>query len=357
MATGDWHWKEKDLIKWVERRASQLIGTGTLLIDRPNLHVESTGVKIEGEAFLSNRKGKAFVTYNLQIEISWDARLMLNQTVIGQAAGRVLMKEISYERTDQDWEIEVQCEFEYRKNPINPTANDREIFDFEQQIKDAIKAPEGVQTVISAISSLENELKKLDQEDHGTIFSFANGKDDTPAPDGDAPLRAVRASVKAVTEENGTTGIEQVDAKIVQKTGAYVRDLQKQQLGANFKCILAGENDDDASWRCAWCSIRDEDMDDLISKLQDLSTEQQENLTSLDLSYNMLTDASVQPLAVALFNGTAPALKSLALDGNEGIGIVGKNVLNGLKLMRKNLVVTCEKESPILKRAQEVKEK
>mmetsp|Transcript_26958 Transcript_26958/g.31794 ORF Transcript_26958/g.31794 Transcript_26958/m.31794 type:complete len:91 (+) Transcript_26958:1152-1424(+) len=83
------------------------------------------------------------------------------------------------------------------------------------------------------------------------------------------------------------------------------------------------------------CDLRGgKDIDDLIKAIQS-----NPNLTSIDLRDNFsLDDAALQPLLIALASGSAPKLTSLRL-GGTGIGVMSKNMCQGLSLMRKDLVI------------------
>jgi len=61
----------------------------------------------------------------------------------------------------------------------------------------------------------------------------------------------------------------------------------------------------------------------------------------LTLQHNCITDAGLQQLCIALAGGAAPNLKKVTLADNK-ITVVGQNIMVGLKMMRKNIVVFFE---------------
>ena len=91
--------------------------------------------------------------------------------------------------------------------------------------------------------------------------------------------------------------------------------------------------------RLLYSSLKDTDLPELINAIKE-----KHNLTLeiLDLSCNELNDFGAQIIAGALATNLAPNLKVLRVFGNKFTKL-GKVVLDGLKLLRKCLLIELEK--------------
>eukprot|EP00656_Telonema_subtile_P020890 TRINITY_DN2194_c0_g2_i2.p1 TRINITY_DN2194_c0_g2~~TRINITY_DN2194_c0_g2_i2.p1 ORF type:complete len:200 (+),score=64.84 TRINITY_DN2194_c0_g2_i2:741-1340(+) len=85
--------------------------------------------------------------------------------------------------------------------------------------------------------------------------------------------------------------------------------------------------------------VTDVEMKEIIEALAG-----NEQISSLDLSHNELTDIGVQQLVTCMAMGGAPNLKELRIVKNK-YEKMGQNMLAGLQAMRKNLKLTYDTES------------
>lgn len=97
--------------------------------------------------------------------------------------------------------------------------------------------------------------------------------------------------------------------------------------------------DPEALW-LSGLGLRDSDLTALCDGLRRGGA----SLTCLDVSYNELADAGLQRLVGALASGLCPKLRELWVTGNP-FGELGEKILqNGLKALRKDLVIHTQKD-------------
>lgn len=92
--------------------------------------------------------------------------------------------------------------------------------------------------------------------------------------------------------------------------------------------------------RCAHIQLSSSKVVDAeLSRLASAITNN-EFVTEIDLSNNEISDVGVQNLVAVLAHPkAAPKLSLLKLDGNASISQIGATIINGLKIMRKNVQV------------------
>ena len=102
-----------------------------------------------------------------------------------------------------------------------------------------------------------------------------------------------------------------------------------------FRDIL-NNNSSLTEYRLSFLGMRDDDLELLVAECRSSDT-----VESIDLSFNRIQDGGVQKLVAALAQKAFPKLKALRIYKNEFTGL-GRTVLEGLKFIRKDVVVEVE---------------
>ena len=99
----NWHWAEQDLLPWAEARLKQLI-VGLAAKGVPDKGwVKVTKLeKCEGEASVSNRKGKRIVAYELKVTCKWEGSVDYDEV-----AGELILPYVSEDVEDSAYEIKL----------------------------------------------------------------------------------------------------------------------------------------------------------------------------------------------------------------------------------------------------------
>jgi hypothetical protein len=99
----NWHWYEKDLAPWAKERLEALL-VGIEASGVPNKGwVRVTKLEsCEGDASVSNRKGKRIVAYELNVKCKWEG-----QVDYDDVSGELLLPYISEDVSDSDYEIKL----------------------------------------------------------------------------------------------------------------------------------------------------------------------------------------------------------------------------------------------------------
>ena len=98
-----WHWSELDLVPWAKERLSELV-VGLAGKDIPDKGwVKVTKLEsCEGEAAVSNRKGKRIVSYELKLKFKWEGSVDYDEV-----SGELLMPYVSEDVEDSNYEIKL----------------------------------------------------------------------------------------------------------------------------------------------------------------------------------------------------------------------------------------------------------
>ena len=98
-----WHWSEMDLLPWAKERLEQLI-VGLAAKDVPDKGwVKVTKIdKCEGEASISNRKGKRIVAYELKVTCEWKGSVDYDEV-----SGELILPYVSEDVEDSAYEIKL----------------------------------------------------------------------------------------------------------------------------------------------------------------------------------------------------------------------------------------------------------
>jgi len=98
-----WHWSELDLVPWAKERLSELV-VGLAGKDIPDKGwVKVTKLEsCEGEAAMSNRKGKRIVSYELKLKFKWEGSVDYDEV-----SGELLMPYVSEDVEDSNYEIKL----------------------------------------------------------------------------------------------------------------------------------------------------------------------------------------------------------------------------------------------------------
>ena len=96
-----WHWAEQDLLPWAKERLTALI-VGVAAKNVPDKGwVKVTSLeKCEGEASVSNRKGKRIVAYELKVTCKWQGSVDYDEV-----SGEVVLPYVSEDVENSEYEI------------------------------------------------------------------------------------------------------------------------------------------------------------------------------------------------------------------------------------------------------------
>ena len=99
----NWHWTEKDVLAWSKTRIGELVGSLTLL-SQSGTTAKTQQPTVEGEAFLTNRKGKLIPSYELQVKIPFE---VLGSSNGSKGMGSVEVPYLAEENYGESHEVRV----------------------------------------------------------------------------------------------------------------------------------------------------------------------------------------------------------------------------------------------------------
>eukprot|EP00898_Chlorokybus_atmophyticus_P004321 jgi/Chlat1/4890/Chrsp31S04902 len=114
-----WHWAERDCLEWSRQRLTELLGSLTMLQARHNLiggegacWAQTKGIdKVDGEAYLNQRKGKIIPGYELHVTVPWQGQLKDGSgNVVASVNGQIHLPYIADENADEDPEVKVSVD-------------------------------------------------------------------------------------------------------------------------------------------------------------------------------------------------------------------------------------------------------
>lgn len=294
------HWREVDVKEWV-REWLDLNLRDAVLVESRQYKISCREAYIDnGEAVLCARRGNQFcATYNMDLVVKWYAQQRLDGRIVGEARGRVRATDVSQSGCP---ELVVEGDWQYRPGgPLN--AEPLEASDAETHLRSVVDAE--LDAFRARTSRLQNDLGDLAADYDGHTLP-----DPQPALDLDAgpAMRAEEATAALV-----------IDVKSKLRSPDFLPRLDEIRNGARF----------DGDFRCM--SLTDADVPALVEAVAT-------TLKTLDLSYNDISDAGLQPLIVALASGLAPHLTKLTLLHTR-ISDVARRQLKGLALLRKSLLI------------------
>lgn len=292
-------WHEVDVKDWV-RKWLDLNLRQAVLVEKCQYKVSCREAYIDnGEVVLCARQGKFNATYNMDIVVKWYAQQRLDGRIVGEARGRVRAIDVS---PTGGPELVVEGDWQYR--PQGPLQEPLEESDAETHLKNVVSAE---------LDAFRARVSRL-QDDLGELASDYDGHSCLPEPqrvldlDAGAAFRAEQATAALV-----------IDVKSKLRSPDFLPRLDEIRKGARL----------DGDFRCM--SLTDADVPFLVEAVAT-------TLETLDLSYNDISDAGLQPLIVALASGLAPHLTKLTLR-HLRISDVARRQLKGLALLRKSLLI------------------
>ena len=321
---------------WVRKWLMMNINEAAL-IDGQRLLVRCKEVYVDsGECLLVQRKGVYFATYDMDLVVKWYAQQKLGDRVLGEARGRVRIGNFSSVRAEGDeneeaYEVEGHWQF---KRPLGQglagealekslkTTQDDACSDCERLLLASVKD--------KALNPLKKRLGKL-KDDLAFLAEKRNNAEPLPEP---SALNEVEYGHLAATKAELETQQLLQNMKAKMRPETYEARLEAMKQGkADFRCMC----------------LTDPDVITIVDGLT-------EKTTTLDLSYNDLTDAGLQPLLFALATSKAPNLTSLNLD-NTQISDIGRRQFDALKILRKHLQISFDANSAatLLKQQQDKK--
>jgi len=92
-----WGWEEKEFTPWARKRLNELLAG--VDVDVPSGHIRIVEVEtVRGDATVSMRKGKSFVTFELEIEAHWEGTLMDDDgKKLGSGDGDLVVSNLDHE--------------------------------------------------------------------------------------------------------------------------------------------------------------------------------------------------------------------------------------------------------------------
>lgn len=129
---GNWHWSEEDLAPWAKERLTELI-----------VGIEAKGVpdkgwakitkleKCEGEASVSNRKGKRIIAFELNVTFKWEGSVDYDEV-----SGELQLPYISEDVENSEYETKWTCK---DAKDDSHKAGVRHLMKCNPQIKEALK--------------------------------------------------------------------------------------------------------------------------------------------------------------------------------------------------------------------------
>ena len=92
-----WGWEEKEFTPWARKRLNELLAG--VDVDVPSGHIRIVEVEtVRGDATVSLRKGKSFVTFELEIEAHWEGTLMDEEgRKLGSGDGDLVVSQLDHE--------------------------------------------------------------------------------------------------------------------------------------------------------------------------------------------------------------------------------------------------------------------
>jgi hypothetical protein len=239
---------EKDLSEWLKARLNRSL-TGRALVDRPGMRISLRDSRFEGDVFASSSvssggssapsggdggdggdgivatQGKArSVTFSLDVYVYWYGKMTLGDATLGDAEGRICVKDVAYDHATPDWEVEVLFRHQYGQAARNP-GSDRELWPVEAKIK-ACALEEAVGPLRACIKEIHDELAA------GRCFGGEAGEavGGDGGGDGDGG-----GETKAESKGEGVNGNDFTE------DSPYIKDLRRKALNKRFLRVLDGE--------------------------------------------------------------------------------------------------------------------
>ena len=105
-----WHWSEKDMRGWCEKRLKELFLDLQLVKSKDCVVKATSCTKVEGEAYINNRKGKSILVYELDVKVDWEGKILDDSgNTIDSTTGSLSMPYISEENDFEDFQIDMSC--------------------------------------------------------------------------------------------------------------------------------------------------------------------------------------------------------------------------------------------------------
>jgi len=307
-----WHWKEVDLRDWATKRLRHLFSKGKQLVNTQTEKLEVVKAELYGEAFATSRRGKTEVTCNMDCRIYWRGKLLFNDGVVGTANGTFKFPEVVANIPSEEWVLHTLADGEdpSAMRMLNPCGSLEEtqlrpLEAYEVVLRDAARSCEG---------EVRGLMAKLiqDMQAHAAGESVEDVCTDKADPDDSHVSEAVKKEVEAKIE------------------GMRIEALPSK-LQEAIKRMEANEGPEKVE--LSVCRITDKELLEIAAALKNNTT-----VTHLNLSFNQITDVGVQGFVTQLATGIAKSLKELNLSNNS-FGNMGKQMLDGIKFMRKDISI------------------
>lgn len=308
----NWHWTERDCLKWAKEQLEELMCNQPLEEGCP---VSTKGFDhCDGTVLLFNRKGKTGTVCNLDIRLKWAGKNAAGK----KSKGKINVDEISQEAHEDGYDIYIELE------------------DGDDEMRSIVKAKAPAFVAAKAAEFLKRLETHLNVQLAPSVKAESRAPTVTAAPAATADMKRTNSQLNA---QAGVTSAEAEAQRKAKKAQAQKMAAEKAAaeaahtlaLGDVFRSVVGGELAGESEWALGSCGLRDSDLKEVLGALK-----QAKALTVLDLSGNSLTDRGVQSLCASLAVGAAPSLTEVRLAGNPlGDGV---KALEGLAMMRKDIV-------------------
>ena len=171
------------------------------------------------------------VTFSLDVYVYWYGKMTLGDATLGDAEGRICIKDVAYDHATPDWEVEVLFRHQYGQAARNP-GSDRELWPVEAKIK-ACALEEAVGPLRACIKEIHDELAA------GRCFGGEAG-----GVEGGEGAGAVGGDGGGDGDGGGETKAESKGGGVnddFTEDSPYIKDLRRKALNKRFLRVLDGE--------------------------------------------------------------------------------------------------------------------
>lgn len=316
----NWHWTSKDISGHMKKALADRLQA--VVFPPPLSECAIKSCEVSGEASITNRKGRTFLMYELEVKLKWEAELRdADGACLESCKGSMKMADVNATMLD-DLDVEFTCKSRdgklvtsMRKQGVAHARKEVEriITDMQEEVRaEAAAAPAAASPMSSSTPAPPKPIP----------LPTPIAVEAASRPVGYASVAVVGSSVKAGVDSDEEEA-EEAPPPPLAKALRALRDKPSQQ-----KRVLLSN-----------CAIKDCHLQRLIEALHHSECAVEE----LDLSFNRITDAGVHVLCKALSSGCAMELTKLYMGGNKN-SVGGMALSQQLKQVRSDLLVDWKKQ-------------
>uniref|UniRef100_A0A7S4B6Z1 Activator of Hsp90 ATPase AHSA1-like N-terminal domain-containing protein n=2 Tax=Chrysotila carterae TaxID=13221 RepID=A0A7S4B6Z1_CHRCT len=318
----NWHWTTKDVSKNTKQWLAEKLKEASF--PSPLELCKILSAEVTGEASLTNRKGRTFLMYELEVKLKWEAELRDSDgTCLQSCTGSMKLPDVNATMLD---DLDVEFSSSTREGTL-VTAMRKQGVSFIRKLVEKV------------ITELQEEMR-AQQNSPATGARPPSATNPQPIP---MPLK-VESTSKAATAPAAIAAPQSAPpaaAATDKEDDAEDKDDDEAPpppLAAALKALKKSP-EQQKSVQLSNCSIGDCHLKPLVEALH----HSQCAVETLDLAFNRLTDAGVHLLFQAIVSGCAMELTHLYLGGNK-TSVAGMALSQNLKQVRPDLVVDWRKQ-------------